>query len=134
MYLQQAASSSRQRGGCNKGDNNKYNKRNISMNSSCPYIKLFLLSPRSFLSFSFSWNKRTCLSKRKKSCVVLWEEKCFSFIFLFFFFGCGRLPWLANCVWPRVRSGETEAGGARAVPHGAYEARKASYCVTDFYK
>lgn len=63
--------------------NDKHNKRNISMNSSCPYIKLFFRpSPfsSSFCMYVYiRWNKRTCLSKRKKSCVGVQEEKCFSF-------------------------------------------------------
>lgn len=106
--------------------NNKQNKRNISMNSSCPYIKLFLLPSPVSSSSSFCmyirWNKRTCLSKRKKSCVAVREEKCFPFFF-------SGVAWagLANCVQPRVRSGETSASSGG----GSW---KASYCVTDFYK
>lgn len=39
------------------------------------------------------WNKRTCLSKRKKSCVAVREEKCFS---IFFRVQHG-LGWLTVC-------------------------------------
>lgn len=75
--------------------NNKHNKRNISTNSSCPYIKLFL--PPSPISCSFCmyirWNKRTCLSKRKKSCVAVREAGS---VFPFFRVWHG-LGWLTVC-------------------------------------
>lgn len=111
MYLQQAAASSasaasKQRGSCNKSDNSKYNKRYISMNSSCPYIKLFFHFPSPFSS-SFCIDAGTKEHAYQSGKRVVWWRRRRS-VFHFLFLGVAGAG-LANCVWPRVRSGETSA-------------------------
>lgn len=77
--------------------NNKHNKRNISTNSSCPYIKLFLppppLTPFLLLLYVYTLEQKNLLIKAEK-------ELCGSAggeVFFLFFSG---VAWagLANCV------------------------------------